>query len=99
MNKMDLAHSDYLQRAFTSLLGEFGHLWPKQDVDYVSDEVGHGEYGDALENLIAIGLRNSQGFGPSQLQQIEALAAAMGMTDAPLLTRLRSTAKDAALPR
>ena len=52
---MDLAHSDYLQRAFTSLLGELGHLWPKQDVDYVSDEVGHGEYGDALENLIAIG--------------------------------------------
>lgn len=96
---MDLAHSHRVERAFTELLGELGRFWPKQDVDYVSEEVGHGEYGDALENLIALGLRNSKGFDASHVKQIEALAADMKMTDSPFLMQLRSTTKRAALPR
>jgi len=96
---MDLAHSDRVERAFANLLGELGHFWPKEDVDYVSEEVGHGEYGDALENLIALGLRNGKGFDPSHVKQIEALAAAMKMTDSPFLMQLRSTTKHPARPR
>lgn len=96
---MDFAHSHRVERAFTDLLGELGGFWPKQDVHYVSEEVGHGEYGDALENLIALGLRNGNGFDPSHVKQIEALAKDMKMTDSPFLMQLRSTTKRAAPPR
>jgi hypothetical protein len=98
---VDLAHADRLQRAFASLLESLARRWLKQDVDCVSDEVAHGEYGDALENLVAIGLRNGKGFDPSQARQIEALAAAMQMTDSPFLTQPSDATRnrDAALPR
>jgi hypothetical protein len=98
---VDLTHADHLQRAFTCLLEGLARLWPKQDVDYVSDEVAHREYGDALENLVAIGLRNGKGFDAAQARQIEALAAAMEMTDSPIVTRLMDATrdKDAARPR
>ncbi len=85
----ELAHYDRLQRAFDDLLQNLSAAWPKQDLDYVREEVGHGEYGDALENLIALGLRNAAGFSPGQVQQIEALAAAMGMEDSTFLAQLR----------
>jgi hypothetical protein len=97
---VDVAHLDRLRHAFTRLLTELGPIWPKQDLDYVSDEVGHGEYGDALENLVAIGLRNGKGFRPPHVKQIEALAAAMEMGDSHFLTQLRDVMRqDAALPR
>jgi hypothetical protein len=97
----DLARADRVRRAFTRLLEALAHQWPKQDVEYVSDEVAHGEYGDALENLVAIGLRNGKGFDAAQARQIEALAAAMEMTDSPFVTRLMDATrnKDAARPR
>jgi hypothetical protein len=85
----DLAHYDRLQRAFDDLLQNLCTAWPKQDLDYVREEVGHGEYGDALENLIALGLRNGAGFSPDQARQVEALAAAMGMEDSTVLAQLR----------
>jgi hypothetical protein len=90
---MDLAHSDRVERAFANLLGELDRRWPRQDVDYVREEVGHGEYGDALENLIALGLRNGKGFDPSHVKQIETLAASMEMGNSPLLMQLRSTTR------
>jgi hypothetical protein len=95
---VDLAHADRLQRAFASLLESLARRWLKQDVDYVSDEVAHGEYGDALENLVAIGLRNGKGFDAAQTRQIDALAAAMEMTDSPFVMRLMDATrnKDAA---
>jgi hypothetical protein len=95
------AHFERVHRTFTSLLEELGQVWAKQDVAYVSDEVAYGEYGDALENLIAIGLRNGKGFVPSQVEQIEALAAAMGMGDSPFLMQLKNTTRNKreAVPR
>ncbi len=98
---VDLVHADRVQQVFMSLLEALAHRWPKQDVDYVSDVVAHGEYGDALENLVAIGLRNGKGFHPSQARQVEALATAMEMTDSPFLAQLKvaTRKKDAALPR
>ncbi|MGH6678525.1 MAG: hypothetical protein ACREDL_06245 [Bradyrhizobium sp.] len=98
---VDPAHFDRIHRTFTSLLEELGQVWAKQDVAYVSDEVAHGEYGDALENLIAIGLRNGKGFVPPQVEQIEALAAAMDMRDSPFLMQLKDAARNKrkAVPR
>jgi hypothetical protein len=85
----DLAHYDRLQRALGDLLQDLSAAWPKQDLDYIREEVGHGEYGDALENLIALGLRNGTGFSPDQVRQVEALAAAMGMEGSTFLAQLR----------
>ncbi len=81
----DLSHYDRLREAFDSLLHELAVTWPANDIEYVRDEVGYGEYGDALENLIALGLRSGFGFSPEQAQQVEAMAAAMEMTDSSLL--------------
>lgn len=91
---IDPARFDRIHRTFTSLLEELGQVWAKQDVVYVIDEVAHGEYGDALENLIAIGLRNGKGFVPSQVEQIEALAAAMDMEGSPFLMQLKDAARN-----
>lgn len=87
----DLAHHDRLQRAFDGLLQDLSATWPKQDLDYVREELRHDEYGDALENLIALGLRNGAGFGPDQARQVESLAAAMEMEGSPFLAQLRET--------
>ena len=86
----DLAHYDRLEQAFDALLQDLLPAWPmEKDVAYVREEVGHGEYGDALENLIAVGLSNGVGFSSSQVQQVEALAVMMDMEASPWLARLR----------
>lgn len=85
----DLAHYDRLQRAFDGLLQDLSATWPKQDLEYVREEVGHGEYGDALENLVALGLRNGLGFDPDQVRLLEDLAALMELGGSSLLAQLR----------
>ena len=88
----NLAHYDRLERAFDSLLQDLLLAWPmEKNIEYVREEVGHGEYGEALENLIAVGLSNGVGFNSSQVQRVEALAAMMNMETSPWLARLRET--------
>ena len=90
----DLAHYDRLEQAFDALLQDLLPAWPtEKDVGYVREEVGHGEYGDALENLIAVGLSNGVGFSSSQVQQVEALAVMMDMEASPWLARLREAGR------
>ncbi len=89
----DLAHYNRLQQIFDGLLQDLSTVWLKQDLDYVREELEHGEYGDALENLVALGLHNGMGFDPDQAQQIEALAAAMGVEDSPFLVQLRKAGR------
>jgi hypothetical protein len=55
-----MTQTDQLDKAFYGLLGELAGRWPQRDLDYVRDEVAHAEYGDALENLIALGLENDR---------------------------------------
>ncbi|HEY7575950.1 MAG TPA: hypothetical protein VH855_00025 [Acetobacteraceae bacterium] len=76
----DPTHLDRLHRAFNSLLQDLSSAW-KQDLDYIRDEIAHAEYGDALENLIALGLRNGNVLSPEQVLRIEDLAAAMQLTN------------------
>lgn len=84
-----IEHFNRLTQAFASLFQDLSAMWPKQDLDYVREEVEHSEFGEALENLIAIGLQNGKGFSPAHIHQIKDLATAMQMTDSPFLLQLR----------
>ena len=90
-----LSHYDRLCDGFDHLLRDLAATWPATDIAYVREEVGYGEYGDALENLIALGLRSGRGFGPEQARQIEVLAAAMEMKDSSFLVQLREASGQA----
>ena len=91
----DLEHFARLSRAFAPLLQDLSATWPEKDLRYVREEVDHHEFGEALENLIAVGLRN-KGFSAGHVRQIEELAAAMEMTDSPFLLELRQARGHAA---
>jgi hypothetical protein len=94
----DLSHYDRLRNAFDVLLNDLAATWPANDLDYVREEVDYGEYGDALENLIALGLRNHRPFDSEQVMHIEDLATAMGMDDSPFLAQLRESSPAASGP-
>lgn len=86
---VDLGRLTRFRRAFADLLGDLSTTWPGPDVDFVREEVGYGEYDDALENLIALGLRKGKGFTADQVRQIEFLASEMDMGDSLFLVKLR----------
>lgn len=85
----NIEHFNRLTQAFAPLFQDLSAMWPKQDLDYAREEVEHFEFGEALENLIAVGLQNGKGFSPAHVHQIEDLATAMEMTDSPFLLQLR----------
>ena len=91
----DFEHYNRLSQAFVPLLQDLSTMWPKEDLQYVREEVDHSEFGEALENLIAVGLRNDKGFSPMHVRQIEELAAAMEITDSPFLLQLRQASRPA----
>lgn len=91
----DLEHYTRLSQAFAPLLRDLSTTWLKEDLQYVREEVEHSEFGEALENLIAVGLQNNKGFSPIHIRQIEELAAAMDMTDSPFLLQLRQASGQA----
>ncbi len=84
-----LARLDRLRRTFAALLQDLSATWPVADIAFVREETEHGVYGDALENLIAIGLRNGHGFNGEQARRIEELAEIMNMEGSPFLDRLQ----------
>jgi hypothetical protein len=88
---VDFDKFNRVRRAFSDLLCGFSTTWPTQDIEYVEDEINHREFDDALENLIALGLRNGRGFTSDQIRQIEDLAAAINMRDSAWLCRLRDS--------
>lgn len=88
----DPAHFDRLHEGFAQLLGDLLPVWPMEDdIEYVLESLDHNEYGEALENLIAVGLHNGVGFSPDQARQVEVLAAAMEMGESPWMARLRES--------
>jgi hypothetical protein len=50
---------------FAKLLADLSQTWTTRDIAYVQDIVSHAEYGEALENLVAIGQRNGKGPVPA----------------------------------
>ena len=72
-----------LDFAFSKLFEALSSTWSKSDIGYVQELVGHGEYGEAFENLVAIGRQSGKVFTTSQTSMIADLAAKMGM-DSPV---------------
>jgi len=68
-----------IESQFARLLGDLGGTWARKDIVYVQDLIGHAEYGEALDNLIAIGRNAGHPFSGGQMAQIQALARAMGI--------------------
>ncbi len=92
----DPVHYDRLRDGFTRLLNDLLPTWPMEDdIKHVLEDLDHDEYGEALENLIAVGLHNGLGFSPDQAQQVEVLALAMGMEASSFLIQLREAGKAA----
>ena len=89
----DVLHAD-LRGRLNSLLEGLSANWPDHDLAYIREEVGHGEYGDAWENLVALGLRNGAGFDRDQVRKIQAIGEAMDLRDSPLLLALRNAYGD-----
>jgi hypothetical protein len=81
----DLAPYQRLEFAFATLLNDLAKTWSSCDIDYVRDIVAHAEFGEALENLAALGRRNGAGFSTGQLCQIKAMASEMKLDISPLL--------------
>ncbi len=87
----DFALIDRINWSFKVLLQELSTTWPKEHIEYVDDIVGHREFEEALENLIALGLRNGQAFSANRTSRVEELAGAMGLRELPWLDRLCDT--------
>lgn len=83
-------HMRHLREGFAALLAELAPHWPAASMEYVREEVGHQEFGEALENLLALTRRDGHRLSPSALRQVEDLAAAMDLSDLPRLVRLRA---------
>jgi hypothetical protein len=74
--------------AFAILINELAPLCVTRDLEHIRKEVYHGVYDDALENLIAIGLKHGSGFTIDQSERIEYLAMEIGLTESIWLDQL-----------
>ena len=84
----DLIRLGNVRRMFCDLLEDLSATWPSDQVAYVRDEVDHGEFGDALENAIALAGKHDLHFDDRQLATVFALAKAMDMLDSPWVAKL-----------
>ena len=83
----DVAHSD-IGADLVCLLQELLQTWPAEDdLNYVHVYLDHGEYEEALDNLIAVGLRGAS-FTPDQVRRVTNLATSMGVEGSPMLHQL-----------
>ncbi len=62
----DISHLARMHEALTAIVQDLSITWPKHDIACVEEEIGHREYGDALENLTAFSLQNGRGFNSSR---------------------------------
>ena len=92
----DPFHLDVMRQELSALLEDLLPSWPMEDdLEYVREYLDHGEYGEALDNLIAVGLRNGVGFDSRQVRRAEAIAEAMGMQNSAAVTELRDKTRRA----
>jgi len=69
-----------LDFAFSKLFEALSSTWSKSEFQIVQELVSHAEYGEALENLVAIGRQSGKSFTAGQTSMIAALAAKMGVS-------------------
>ena len=75
----DFASYRKLDYAFADLLADLSKSWPSIDVAYVQDIVAHAEYGDALENLVAMAANNGRNFSSCQTEKLRGMCVLMGL--------------------
>ena len=92
----DLAHFD-VGSDLAGLFADVLQTWPEEDdLRFIREYLDHGEYGEALENLVAVGLRNGVGFTRDQVRRLNDTAAVMHMEGSPWLVQLSRPSKDVA---
>ena len=64
---------------FAKLFEDLSKTWPTRDIAFVQELVSHSEYGEAMENLLALGAKNGKGFTKGQLAAIAGMCAKMGL--------------------
>ena len=80
-----------LDFAFAQLFEGLSRSWATRDLKDVRELVSHAEYGEALDNLVAIGANNGRGFTTDQLARISDLCAKMGLDESSVLQRLHAS--------
>ena len=76
---------------FSEFIDDLSVTWPAKDIEFLRKELGYGEYPDALENLIAIGLKNGIGFTAAQREKVKYLASETRLDPDPWLEKMRQT--------
>jgi hypothetical protein len=79
-----------LDFAFGQVLGDLSKSWSSADVAYVRDILAHAEYGEALENLIALGVGNGTTFDAALMAKLNDIGSAMGMDADGILSTARA---------
>jgi hypothetical protein len=80
-----------LDFAFAQLFEALSKSWATRDLNEVRELVTHAEYGEALDNLVAIGAQNGKGFTKDQLARISDLCTKMGLDVPSMLKRAQGT--------
>jgi len=78
---LDIVKIEEIRGDFVGLLQSLSGILPESDIEYIREEIGHAEYGDALENLVA--LLNSARVMVSEEQRkvMKRIALDMGMSE------------------
>ncbi|HQT90356.1 MAG TPA: hypothetical protein PK677_17790 [Acidiphilium sp.] len=78
MNSTQLLHAS-IEKLFLSLLSIGSEKWSPEDIGYVKEIVVHGEYEDALQNLIAIAKIKNYKIDDKEIKLINEMAELMGI--------------------
>jgi|GEM_PF-3246502 len=85
----DLVELEAIRRSFLQLTDDLAAAWPADDLAVIREDIGYGEYGEALENLIALAEKSDLHFDERQADSVFALVRAMEMSDSPWVAKLR----------
>ena len=72
---------------FAELMVGLSTCWPASSVAYVADMVGHGEYGEALENLAAMSKLADHPLDTESVRLVTSIGDAIEVDAADLLRR------------
>jgi hypothetical protein len=86
---VDLVKLEAVRLSFIDLLDVLSSSWPAGDIAEVREDIDYGEYGLALENMIAIAEHYGRTFDDRQTETVLALATSMKMLGSPWVAKLR----------
>lgn len=88
----DIHPSVQIMQLFELLFQSLSKTWSEKNLEVPRMFVDHNEGGEAIDELIAIGLKNRLRFTAEQVKQIEILVDKMEMTDLVWVKKLRDYA-------